>query len=227
MKTNPKYILAGALCAFLAINSTQAQVLVYNTLDSGPVAGYTDLNSNHPIFGDSLTLAQGGQLSVFGLSLFNSSTAGNTGSILTGSTLVKFYDNTVPYAGGVLSNPLVGTAVINWDFTVDGGLPVGYFATDGSDLTSLNIMLPKEVLITQQFTQTTGTSLRNGMVLFNNSPIGSSPNTVYIKSDATPEGLYTFTGNPQVGFYVEVVPEPSILALAGLGTMALAFRRRK
>jgi len=37
--------------------------------------------------------------------------------------------------------------------------------------------------------------------------VGSSPNTVFISSSATPAGLYTFSGNPgQVGYQIDVTP---------------------
>ncbi len=224
----PKLSFLSALVLAATVTSSPAQIIAYDNLSTAALAGYSELNANNPIFGDSLTLSQSGHLSMFGVSLFNSTSGGNTGSILTGTMVVKFYDNTSPYAGGVLNNPLLGTASLSWDFTGGGGLPAGYFATDVFDLTSLDINLPQNILVTEQFTQTSGTSTRNGFVLFSDPVVGSSPNTVYIKSTGTPEGLYTFSGNPgQVGFYVEVVPEPSTLALAGLAAGSLLFFRRR
>lgn len=226
-KTKPILLNLTLLGAAL---SASAQLVVYDNLATTATAGYSEPNANNPIFGDQLVLTQGGRISILGVSLFNSSSGGNTGSILTGTMAIKFYDNTTAYAGsGPITGTLLGSATLNWDFTSGGGLPAGFYATDGFDLTSLNIVLPQNVLITQQFTETTGTSTRNGFILFSNPTTGSSPPNVYLKSSATAEGLYTFSGgNPnQVGFYVEVVPEPTTLALAGLAGAAMLFLRRR
>ena len=225
--------LLGIAALIVAALTSEAQQVVYNSVDQSAIAGYSELNTANPIFGDALTLGAGGHLSFLGLTLFNSSSGGNTGSILTGSMVVKFYDNTVPYAGGSLaaSDPLIASATLTWDFTAGGGLPAGFYSVGTFDLTSLNINLPQNIIITQQFTETSGTSTRNGVVLFGDATIGSSPNYVYLSSGGTPEGLYSFSGsaaNSQFGYHVEVVPEPSVLALAGLaGVTGLTFRRRK
>ncbi len=229
--------ISGKLALFstflVLAGSASAQTVVYENLGTAATAGYSEPNANNPIYGDALNLTQGGQLSLIGLSIFNSTSGGNTGSILTGNMLVSFYDNTVPYGGGSLSGtrPLLGSANLLWDFTSEGGLPAGFYATDTFDLTSLNINLTQNIFVTQRFTLTSGTSTRNGIVLFSNPTIGGSPANVYINSSGTPEGLYGFTGNPnQFGYHVEItlVPEPSALALAALGLLgSFLFRRRK
>jgi hypothetical protein len=232
-KTNLTTLL-GITAVAVATLSSQAQLVVYNSADQSAIAGYSDLNSNNPIFGDALNLLQGGPLSMVGLTLYNSGSGGNTGSILTGSMVIKFYDNSNPYTGsGSLAahDPLLGSATVTWDFTGGGGLPVGFFSIGTFDLTALHINLPQDIFITQQFTETTGTSTRNGVVLFGDATVGSSPNNVYINATGTAEGLYTFGGaaaNSQFGYHVEVVPEPSILTLAGLaGALGLVLCRRK
>jgi hypothetical protein len=223
-------LLAG-LCLALSV---QAQTVVYENIGTNsPLAGYSEPNANNPIFGDALNLTQGGRLGNVGLTLFNSTSGGNAGAILTGTTTLNIYNNTVPYAGGSLSasDPLVASVLLNWSFS-GSGLPAGFFSVGTFDLTSLNITVPQNIFVTQQFAQLTGTSINNGVVLFPNPSIGSSPANVYISSSATPEGLYTFSGgNPnQFGYHIEVqvVPEPTSLTLAGLGAAALlVFRRRK
>lgn len=220
-------LLIPALCLAL---SAQAQILVYNNLSTPPTAGFGDLNANNPIFGDSLNLTQGGQLGALGLTLFNPNNPDNPGSILTGSMVVRFYDNTVPYTGGVLNNPLIGTATVTWNFTGLGGLQPGFFAPNYYDLTSLNINLPQHILITQQFTQTSGTSIRNGAALLSNPTTGTSPNTVFLNSAAISPNLYNISGgiNPgQFGYQIQVVPEPGTFALASLAVSALLIIRRR
>src|SRR5580765_4882560 len=156
-----RLLLLAGLCLAL---TTQAQTVVYENLGTAATAGYSEPNSNNPIFGDALGLTQGGHLSFVGLSLFNSTSGGNTGSILTGNMTLNIYNNTVPYAGGSLSasDPLIASVLLTWDFTPGGGLPAGFFSTATFDLTSLNITVPQNIFVTQQFTETSGTSTRNG-----------------------------------------------------------------
>jgi len=234
LKTTTKWLLVGTFALALAQSSraqihSEASILGYDNLSTGATAGFSDYNTNNPVYGDSLTLAQSGVLDTLSLSLFNSTSGGNTGSILTGNMVVKFYDNTTAYAGGPITGTLLGSATLLWDFTSGGGLPAGYYSTSTFDLSALNISLGQNILITQSFTESTGTSTRNGIVLFNNATTGSSPNTIYLKSGIYAEGLYTLTGNPgQIGYTITLVPEPTSVALAGLAAAALLiFRRRK
>ena len=218
--------LLSGLCMVLA---AKAQNLVYDNLSTAPTRGFGDLNANNPIFGDSLNLTQGGRLSALGLTLFNPNDVDNLGTVLfTGTMVVKFYDNTVPYLGGVLNNPLLGSATLTWDFTGFGGLHPGQFSPNYYNLTSLNINLPQHILVTQQFTQTSGTSIRNGAALYGNPTIGSSPDNIYIKASDINEGLYPVGGfAAQFGYQIQVVPEPATFALVGLAAAALLIIRRR
>jgi hypothetical protein len=217
------------LSAFCMVLAAQAQLRVYDNLSTAPTRGFGDLNANNLIIGDSLNLTQGGHLSALGLTLFNPNDIDNLGTVLfTGTMVVKFYDNTVPYVGGVLNNPLLGSATLNWDFTGLGGLHPGQFSPNYYDLTSLNIILPRNILITQQFTETSGTSIRNGAALYGNPTIGSSPDNIYIKASDINEGLYPVGGFlAQFGYQIQIVPEPTVLALAGLAASALLIIRRR
>jgi len=224
-----KVWLVSVLLGLCLVPAAKAQILVYDNLSTRATRGFGDLNANNLILGDSLNLAQGGQLSVLGLSLFNPNDLDNLGTVLNAGTMVvKFYDNTVPYASGVLNNPLLGTATLTWDFTGLGGLHPGQASSNFYDLTSLNINLPQHILVTQQFTQTSGTSIRNGAALFGNPTTGSSPDNIYIKASDISEGLYPINGVlAQFGYNIQVVPEPGTFALAGLAISALLIVRRR
>jgi len=225
MKLKLKLLVVGLSVLSIAQASIQAQV-VYDNLGTTLNAAFSQANTAAPIFGDALNLTSGGTLGNFGLSLYNSSSS--AGPILTGTTVVKFYDNTTAYAGGVLSNPLLGTATVTWDYTAEGGLAAGFYDVSTFDLSSYNITLTPNIFVTQQFTQTSGTGTRNGIIVFSDPTVGSSPSSLYIKSTATAEGLYTIGGFGQLGLSIELVPEPTTFALAGLGSAALMiFRRRK
>lgn len=195
-KLNSRYsaLLSGATVTLLlmAANCTQAQVVVFDNLNTAN-SGYAYGENNPLILGDSITLTNSGRLGLVGVSLYNADGAG--GVIDAGTMLLSFYDNTVPYAGGTLNNPLLGTATVNWDFTSVGGLQDGYIATNFFDLSASNIMVPKNILVTQEFTETSGTSTGNGAVLFSAPDIGSSPVAVYLNSVLSAAGLYTFQDN--------------------------------
>jgi len=228
MKIKTYLSLAVTVCLLTLTLPSQAQLVVYDNLGTAATAGYSEANANNPTFGDQLTLSQGGVLSSISASLFNSTSGGNTGSILSGNMLIRIYDNTTAYTGGVIANNLLGSQTVTWDFTGGGGLAAGFFSTETFDFSGLNLTLPQNILITQTFTLTAGTSTRTGFVLFGNSTSGSSPANVYIQSSSTAAGLYSFTGNPsQVGYTVQLVPEPSAFALAGLGALGLLIRRRR
>lgn len=196
-----------ALCSLAATALCQAQVTNYDTVDTAAIAGYSESNANNPIFGDAITLSSGGgTLDFIAFTLFNSSSGGNTGSITKGLMNVFIYDNTIPYDGTTpINNPVVWSGQLQWDFTSGGGLPAGFYTIGYWTFGAAGPVLPQNILITQQFGLTQGTSTRNGIVLFQDSPMGSSPNYVYLNSSATPEGFYSFNGsaaNSQIGYMI-------------------------
>jgi hypothetical protein len=204
MNISRKRLLAVVSFVQLAILSSYGQsTTVYDSLNiAAATGGYGEASGNNIILGDTLTLTSGGTLANFGASLYNLS----GGDIITGTTTIKFYDNTIPYTSGTINNPLLGTIAIDWDFT-GFTLPVGFYETQVvSNLSGLNIVLPVKVLVTQQFSQTSGGSTGWGAALIDNPLIGSSPNTVFISSTTTPAGLYGFgPGNPgQMLYQIDV-----------------------
>src|SRR5436190_18341676 len=204
-------LILGAFAVLAVITPSQAQIVAYDNLSGADIAGYSEPNGNNPIFGDFLTLSQSGVLSWLELTLFNSGVGGNIGYITNGTMVVRFYDNTVPYAGGAIVNPLLGEASVTWDFTGSGGLPPGAYSPGNFDLAASNIVLTRNILITQQFTETSGTSTRNGVAFFNNATVGSSPADFYLESTVNPEGFYTVSTG-QVGYQVGVIPDERVVS---------------
>ncbi len=195
-------------CALnLALQSGRGQLAtVYDSLNGGATAATSQAASGDPIYGDMITLAAGGKLVNFGAALFNSSSGGNVGTIFAGNMTIRFYDNTITYAGGPITNPLLGTATLSWDFNDEGGLGPGFYDTQTADLSALNIVLPAHVLVTQEFSQTDGDSTRWGIVLGTVSSVGSSPSTYFLSSGTTSPGLVTTAGNPgEVAYQIDVI----------------------
>ena len=120
-----RYLLLAAGTALVGLSTSQAQVIVYDTVTPNPSAGYGEVNDNNPIFGDALNLSQAGQLQQLRFDLFNTTTGGNSGTIQTGTMDIEIYDNTIPYSGGSLSgsNPLLASLNFSLDFSGGGGLP--------------------------------------------------------------------------------------------------------
>src|SRR5262245_34628350 len=101
-------------------------------------------------------------------------------------------------------NPLLVTIHQSLDFAPIGGLDPDFYTIATVDASGLGIVLPPNVLITQQFTQTAGDSLRNGIVFVPDATTGSSPATYYRKAPGV-EGLTT-TSTSQVAYQVVLNP---------------------
>jgi hypothetical protein len=217
-----------AIPALCRPGSVQAQVVVYDTMSPSlnPVSTSSEPFANNPVFGDSLVVSQGGVLRSVGFAVFN----GSNGNILTGTATIRIFDNTVPYASGDLTgtHPLLATLTTNLDFTLPfGGLPPAFVANRTADASALNVTVPQNILVTEEFVETSGTSTAWGTVYTNDPTVGSSPPTVYRKSTVTAEGLYTgSTGQYAFQVTLAPVPEPNCTILCGIA-LAGAFAARR
>jgi hypothetical protein len=198
-----------------------APMTVYDNMSGSPIGAYAQQTVNNAVFGDALTLAHAGTLNTLTLTLYNS--PASTGSVEAGNMLVNFYDNSTPYTGGTIANPVLGSVSFAIDFA-PGGLSRGLGARITEDLSAYNISLTTEILITQQFEMTSGSAEWLGVLRFPDPTTGSSPDTVYIASSTVSAGLYSFSTTVAQFGYTLTIPEPSA-ALAG-GSLLLLLRRR-
>lgn len=212
-----------------AATGAQAQIVSYSDKTVGFATSQP--NSANPIFGQALNMVDGGVLNTISWSVYNSGSS--AGSMLTATSTLRFYDNTVAYTGGSLTATHALLGAINFNLNFGTGLLPGYYTSfTSSDLSAFNIVLPKNVFVTQQFTQTAGTSTRNGVVGSGTAPtVGTNPNgAFYMSGTGITEGLYTVGGAGNLYYEVKVtpqaVPEPATMAALGLGAAA-ALRRRK
>lgn len=214
--------------------SAQTPEIAYATTSTNVNVATSALRANNPIYGDDVFLTRGGTISSLGFALFNSTSSGNTGSIIKGTMLFNFYDGEAYAGSGPLPSPL-GTFSVNLDFSSFGGLLPGFYTTESvaniETVTSINV--PAHLLITQQLTITEGDSIRYGVVSSSSVVVGTGTPTHFFQTSAiTAPGYYTFGAATVSDIFYEVglapIPEPSTAGLFGLGVAALAcFRRRK
>lgn len=201
-------------------NNRGGVTLYSNTTSAANVATSSlDLNTR---WGDTLNMVGTGVLDQFSFTVFNSSSSGNTGSILTYAVDIRFFRaSDSSFIGGFTGNVNFGT-----------GLNAGFYSVvTFTDLAGFGINLDTaDILATQARTAHTGTSIRMGVASLDPVTIGSSPVNFY-KDDPSspPAGFYVFSGGAtpaQIGYQVVAVPAPGAAALLGLGGL-LATRRRR
>src|SRR5438132_7308374 len=141
-----KSLFLTTIAIALSAANARAQTVfnVYDNTGNGSgstvIAGYSEPAINSPFFGDALNLNRAGTLQTFGASVFNSTGGGNTSPILTATDTITIYDNTVPYSGGTLSNPVIATFNVSLNFPT--GLNPGFFTIYQSNVASMNIFVP-------------------------------------------------------------------------------------
>lgn len=193
---------------------------VYSNIGSAANAATSSSNLTTR-WGDRLNMTGSGVLQEFSLAVFNSTSGGNTGSILTYLVDVQFYrQSDSSLIGGFSGNINFGT-----------GLNAGFFSTvTFTDLAGLGIDLDTaDIFVTQQRLSHTGTSNRMGVASLSPITIGSSPVDFYRDDpSAPPAGFYVFSGGtvPADLAYQVVVPAPAAASLLGFGGLLAARRRR-
>ncbi len=219
--------------ATVAVASQAQAVIVYDNLTApSAVAASTSSLDLNQIWGDSVTLTSGGILDSFSFTIFNSTNGGaNTNSILTATVQCLFFDNTVPYTTGDLQTTLPFFGGFNGNVNFGTGLAPGFFSVvTFNNLAALNITVGQNLFITQQVTASTGGSTRMGVVTFNPDTVGTGTSGSFYRQTGATEGLVNFgagTTTNNIGYRVDVVPEPTSMIALAAGAAFIARRRRK
>jgi hypothetical protein len=215
--------------ASVAVAAQAQAVIVYDNLSAPSAASAatssTDLRET---WGDAVTLTSGGILDSFTFTFFNSGSS--TSAVSSATFQVLFYDNTTPYTSGSLAAALPYYGGFNTTLNFSTPLATGFYTTiNVTGIAALNINLGTNLFITQQVTANTGGS-RLGVVTFSTDVVGTgTASNFYVKTGAT-EGLTSFgagTTNNNLGYKVDVVPEPTSMAALALGAAFIARRKRK
>ena len=194
--------------------------VVYSNTSSAANAATSSSNLNTR-WGDRLNMTGTGVLQDFSFTMFNSTSGGNTGSLLTAQVELRFYrQSDSSLIGGFSGNVNFGT-----------GLNAGFFSTiTFTNLAGLGIDLDTaNIFVTQQRLSHTGATTRLGIASLSPVTIGTSPVDFYRDDpSAPPAGFYVFSGGAvpaDLGYQV-VVPTPAGASLLGLGGLLAARRRR-
>lgn len=226
---------AGSYKVDLATNTHTSDLspgasLVYQMATAAAGYSWVKATSGNRIIGDYITPAAGGTLSDFTCTLYNPTTGGNTGNIDAGTLTVGFH-NFDPNTGLITST--IGGFSGTFDFTGDP-LLAGYYTTlSYTGIESLAINLPStDYLVTTQF-DTTGNSLRQGVIFGGAAAIGSSAYDAatgdwYGSGSDMTAGSYYFSSGNINNLYLEVgvVPEPVSMGILASALPLLARRRK-
>jgi PEP-CTERM motif len=199
---------------------------VYNNTNPAAPANFgfssTDMLST---FGDRVTTTGTGILQEADFTVFNAGTS--AGSLLTATYNIRYFDGP-----SGLALPGVGfTTNVNFG----AGLGVGFFSiVTVTNLAALNINInTTDVTWTQQRTASTGAANRIGIASLNPPTIGTSIPQMYIQSATVGGGVAGFYNIGTAPNFLPAnpgarinVPEPTTMALLGLGALALIRRRR-
>ncbi len=240
----PLILSAGASAALEAVDLSAATTAQELTVDLGAVSpgrmtptvvysnagtggalrafASTDLTAT---FGDDLDLVQGGELSEFRFSVFNSSTSAGALNSFTGN--INFFEpDTGTFIGGFTSSFNFNTPLA----------PNSFSRLTVTGLDALDIVLPEDVLVTQSLTNIVGAANNLGVVSSNPIAVGSAVDQLYIDASTVNGGTAGFYDITSMGvaspFYtiyevtVIPVPEPTTAGLAGLAGLAFLRRRR-
>jgi PEP-CTERM motif len=244
-------ILAGA-CVLLASAAFCDAQLAFNnvTLPPDPFSAFSTSSSPNTFMGDAYTLGAGAT-SITGFDIYPVNVSGTS---FTGLKINIFVWGSVNTSGTVNSTtPAFGNLLATYTLTSAGNFSTGFYfpfesATPGvtpgiSLATPLNV--PGTVGISFNYQGTTDgvnySSFQNlTSIISSNAPtVGSEVFAGYYRNAGTPtetDGNFTSSlralgglGNFQsLALRIYTVPEPTSLALAGLGAAALVvFRRRK
>lgn len=176
----------------------------------------TDLNSTWG--DDTYGVGTGGLVTSQQYTVFNSGSS--AGSLLTCTVQLLYRDvNTEAAFAGFNGN-------INFGLT---GLAKGFYSVvTFTGLDGLGMVVPKNVMLTQQVTAKTGLASRLGIASLNPPTVGTSFDDMYISSTTVgAPGWYTVASGPaNPGYQIDVIPAPASLALMGMGGLIAGRRRR-
>ncbi len=196
-----------------------------------------DLNAT---WGDRITTTDTGYFDRIGVSVFNSTTGGNTLPILTATLNFGIYDAATFDATNLANNTALFAFTGNVNF--GAGLNPGFFTT--VTFTGLNAFFGdaatafsttnQNFMVTQRLSNITGGSLRAGVVTFTVDNIGSqylANDNFYRNFPATPVSGYVAFGAPTSNRLAQnfgvTIPEPASGAAILLVGIAGVFARRR